>query len=439
MEKRLQDRYATLVRQHLHGGHPLATAPRAPLAKASAQAAAQAAWRFLKNRRVSPAKLAAPLHHFARAAYAGPTRPYALAVHDWSFPTYPSHPSKGDQTLLGHTPGRGYELAAVLLVDTAAGDPVVPLELRLRAEGAVASRRDPAPDADAARLDLVRASMDAAAGLRLRCRLVHVIDAEADSVWHFRDWHRAGHQFLVRVDGQRRVRWRGLSRRLPEVVAALRRGHAFRWERVVDYRGQKARPSVAVTTVVLDRPAQRHRTRGGRNDRRRIPGEALRLRLVVSQVHDAGGALLAEWLLLTNVRGVSAAEVAWWYYGRWRIESFFQLVPSVGLQLESWLQRTAAALHKRLLRAAMAGAVAWAAARRPGEEGRQLRLLLVRWSGRQVQAESGWTVPALLAGAGVLVVIWEVLEQPGLLRQIAELKDTFWHNRPPGQTTPPDV
>jgi hypothetical protein len=427
------------VRQHLHCGHPLATAPRAPLVEAGAKAAAQAAWRFATNRRVTPAKLAAPLHQLARAAYPGPTRPYALAVHDWSFPAYPSHPSKADQTPLGHTPGRGYELAAVLLVDAAAGDPVVPLELRLRAAGAVHSSRDPAPDADAARLDSVRASLDAAAGLRLRCRLVHVIDQEADSVWHFRDWHAAGHKFLVRVDGQRRVRWRGLSRRLPEVVAALRRGHAFRWERPLDYRGQKARQSVAVTTVVLDRPAQRHRVRGGQNDRARVPGVALRLRLVVSQVHDAGGDLLAEWLLLTNVRGVAAAEVALWYYWRWRVESFFKLVQSAGLQLESWLQRTAAAVHKRLLLAAMACAVAWAAARRPGGEGRQLRSLLVRLSGRQVKAASGWTWPALLAGAGVLVVLWEVLEQPRLLQQIAGLRDTFWHNRPPDQTTQPDV
>src|SRR5262245_34358949 len=97
------------------------------------------------------------------------------------------------------------------------------------------------------------------------------------------------------------------------------------------------------------------------------------------------------------------------------------------MQLESWLQRTAAAVHKRLLLAAMACAVARAAARRPGEEGRWLRSLLVRLSGRQVKASVGWTWPALLAGAGVLVVIGEVLEQPELLQQITELKDALWH------------
>jgi hypothetical protein len=360
-------------------------------------------------------------------------------VHDWSFPTYPSHPSKADQTAVGPAQGRGYELAAVLLVDTAAGDPVAPLERRRRAAAAVHSSRDPAPPADAARLDLVRGSMDAAAQLRRRCRLVHVLDAEADAVGHFRDWHGAGYQFLVRVDGQRRIRWRGRSRRLPEVVEALARRRAFRAVGPVAYRGQTARPSVAVTTVLLDRPGQRHRTRGGQNDRSRVPGLALRLRLVVSRLHDGEGRLLAEWLLLTNVRGVSAAEVARWYYWRWRIESFFQLAQSAGLQLESWLQRTAAARHKRLLLGAMACAVAWAAARRGGEEGRQLRRVRVRLSGRQVKAETGWTWPALLAGAGVLVVLWEVLEQPGLLRQIAELKEVFWQNKPPNQTTLPDV
>jgi hypothetical protein len=107
-------------------------------------------------------------------------------------------------------------LAALLLVDTVAGNPVVPLELRRHAAGAVYSSRAPAPDAAAARLDRVRASMD---------------DAAADAVWHVRDGHAAGHRFLVRVDGQRRVRWRGLSQRLPAVVAALRRGNAFRGER----------------------------------------------------------------------------------------------------------------------------------------------------------------------------------------------------------------
>lgn len=426
------------MRQHLRCGHPLAPAPRPPLTKATAKAAAQAAWRFSTNRRVHPAKLAAPLHQLAHATYPGPRRPYALAVHDWSFPSYACHPSKADRTALHH-PAKGYELAAVLLVDTAAGDPIVPLELRLRGEGVVYSSHDPAPSPDAPRLDLVRASMDAAALLRLRCRLVHVIDQEADSVWHLRDWHAGGHKFLIRVDGQRRVRWRGLSRRLPEVVAALRKGNAFRWQRPLDYHGQKARQSVAVTTVVLDRPAQRHRVRGGQNDRRRIPGQALRLRLVVSQVHDTGGALLAEWLLLSNVRGVSAAEVALWYYWRWRVESFFKLLQSAGMQLESWLQRTGAAVHKRLLVAAMACALAWAAARRPGEEGQRLRSLLVRLSGRQVKGAAGWTWPALLAGAGVLLVIGEVLEQPELLQQITELKDALWHNRPPGQCTRPDV
>jgi hypothetical protein len=426
------------VRQHLHGGHPLATAPRPPLAKATAKAAAQAAWRFTTDRRVTPVKLAAPLHPRARAAYPGPSRPYARAGNDWSLPTYSSHPSKADQTDLHH-PGTGYQLAAVLVVDTAAGDPIVPPELRLRAAGAVHSSTGPAPRPDVARLDLVRASMGAAAGLGRRCRLVHAIDQGADSVWHLRDGHAGGHRFLVRVDGQRRARWRGLSRRLPEVGAALRRGNAFRWERPPDYRGPQARQSVAVTTVVLDRPAQRHRARGGPHDRRRVPGEALRLRLVVSRVHDAGGNRLAGWLLLANVRGVAAAVVALWYYWRRRVESFFKLVQSAGLQLESWQQRTAAAIHKRLPVAARACAVAWAAARRPGEGGRRLRSRLVRRGGRQVKASAGWTWPALRAGAGVLLVIEEVLEQPGLLQQIAELRDALWHNRPPGQTTQPDV
>jgi hypothetical protein len=61
---------------------------------------------------------------------------------------------------------------------------------------------------------------------------------------------------------------------------------------------------VGATAVVLDRPAPRHRRRGlpaGPEDRTRIPGKALRLRLVVVAVRSPSGEVLAEWRLLSNV------------------------------------------------------------------------------------------------------------------------------------------
>ena len=54
-----------------------------------------------------------------------------------------------------------------------------------------------------------------------------------------------------------------------------------------------------------------------------------------------------------------------------------------------------------------------------------------------MKAASGWTWPALLAGAGILMVFWEVLEQPPLLQQIAaaDLSDlmAIWAARIPSQ------
>src|SRR5262249_2734886 len=146
-----------------------------------------------------------------------------------------------------------------------------------------------------------------------------------------------------------RVRHEGRSRLLPEVVTLLTTQGAFSDARAVVYHGQQARQWVAQTQVVLDRPAKEH---GGRA---RKPGKAWGLRLVVAQVRAEDGAVLAQWLLLTNVpAAVSAERVALWYYWRWRIETYFKLLKSAGLHLEQWQQETALARAKRLTVASMA-------------------------------------------------------------------------------------
>jgi IS4 transposase len=42
------------------------------------------------------------------------------------------------------------------------------------------------------------------------------------------------------------------------------------------------------------------------------------------------GEVLAEWLLLSNIKDVDAATLALWYYWRWQIECFFKLLKSAG-------------------------------------------------------------------------------------------------------------
>src|SRR5262249_50309914 len=154
-------------------------------------------------------------------------------------------------------------------------------------------------------------------------RLVHVIDREADSLAQYRAWQADGRSFLVRARGARKARWQGEELALAQLAGQL----AFRRCQEVTYKGQQALQHVAEAEVVLDRPAWRHRRRGGRVVTQRVPGPPITLRLVVSRVCDPPGQTLAVWYLLTNVpAGVDTATVALWYYWRWRIESLFKLL-----------------------------------------------------------------------------------------------------------------
>jgi Transposase DDE domain len=414
LDKRLQKRYQILVTQHLHSLTPLACGIHALPSANTAFAATQAAWRFFRNPRVGLPQLIAPLIQAGQQAVAAGDAPYVLAVHDWSNLHFGHHPSKKDRARLRFPNDKGYELATALLVETRFGHPLAPVEIRLRNARQVFSSRTPAPGRHASHLDQLRPTMTAIAELPLARPVVHVIDAEADSVAHLRDWQQDGRLFVVRSDGLRRVRYQGKSVLLKDVATQLLRQEAFTHCRQVTYHGQEATQHIAEAEVVLDRPGQRHRVRG-RGQRQRVPGPPLTLRLVVSRIVDEQGRLRAVWLLLSNLPAeVDAAVVALWYYWRWRIESFFKLLKSAGWELEDWQQQTAAALAKRLLVASMACVVVWEVARAQGPDAETLRALLVQLSGRQMKRGVGWTLPALLAGVWVLVALREALAQTPL-------------------------
>src|SRR5262249_20801204 len=157
--------------------------------------------------------------------------------------------------------------------------------------------------------------------------VVHIIDREADSVLHYRQWDQAGHRFIVRADDARLVRHDGQERSLPAVVECLRQQQAFRPTGEVSYPKQLCQQFVAEAAVVLERPAQLHRVVNGRKRRYKVRGLALSLRLVVSELRTADGRVLARWLLLTNVPATVLAErIALWYYWRWQVESYFKLL-----------------------------------------------------------------------------------------------------------------
>jgi hypothetical protein len=190
--------------------------------------------------------------------------------------------------------------------------------------------------------------------------------------------------------------------------------------RPVFYKGKPAEQFVAETTVVLNRPARQHRVEGRarKKKHKNIPGPAIPLRLIVAEVRDNKGNVLARWLLLSNLpSSVSASTLALWYYWRWRIESYHKLLKSAGQQIEQWRQETAATLTRRLLVTAMSAVLVWHIARDTSPQSQQLRMTLVKLSGRQIKRTKdsrGFTEPALLAGLGVLMPMMTLLEHMSL-------------------------
>jgi hypothetical protein len=396
--------------EHLHVSDPLAAGIHALAVPGLTDgfAAVVGASRFFHNDRVSLPRLVEPLHQLAHQWRQQRPAAWGLVVHDWSALTYPGHARKDDQTRLTHRRSRGYELTTLLLVDGSNGDPVAPLEVRLRAAKKVYSTRVPTPDTKAYRIDEVLPSMRTVAALGLGGSLVHVIDREADALAQYRDWQAAGQHFLVRAKGGRKVRWQGEELSLAQLAQRL----PLRDCRDVRYGGQSARQHVAEAEVVLERPAWRHRRRGRQLFNERVPGPPLRLRLVVSHVCDASGQTLAVWYLLTNLPpAIDTATVALWYYWRWRIESLFKLLKSAGHQVEHWQQEGGEAIAKRLLVATMACALVWRMERHPSAEAAALRKLLIRLSGRQMKRGQEHTAPALLAGLWALLAMLEVLQE----------------------------
>jgi hypothetical protein len=414
LEPRLQRRYQTLVQEQLTVAQPVAAGPRALPGVAQAFASTQAAWRFYANPRVPLDQLAQPLLCRARAAVADACSAFALVVHDWSFLHYNGHPSKRDRIPLSQGTDLGYALQSALLVSDRDGAPLAPVFQGLQAADGVHSSPSGRVEPPLSQLDALAPVMAFVEQLAWGRPCVHILDAEADSVGHFRHWHRAGYRFLVRADGVNRVRHEGQSRSLEEVRQHLRQAGAMRRSRGVQFEGHAAQQFVGEASVTLTRPArlQRH---GRHGPRTRLPGEPLSVRLVVAELRDEQGEVLACWLLLTNLPGeVEAATAALWYYWRWAIESYYKLVKGAGLELEHWQQETAEALARRLLVASMACVLVWQVARSPAPEAAAVRSFLVRLSGRQMRRGQPFTEPALLAGLWVYVAMTEALKHDDL-------------------------
>jgi hypothetical protein len=280
--------------------------------------------------------------------------------------------------------------------------------MHLKTASTVHSTAVTAPARDDHHLEQLLPTMNEIASWELPRTPVHIVDREADSLGHFRQWMPAGHLFVIRAD-DRRVLWNSSPALLSEIISDLDRQGRFSRTREVQYRGKPAIQQVAETSVILHKP---HRTR--RNGKQYdVSGEPVELRLVVSRVLNKKQKVLAEWMLLTNLPAsqVSGAEIALWYYWRWRIESFFKLLKSHGLEVEYWQQESGLAIARRLLVAAMACTVIWSLQHDGASKARDFRRVLVRLSGRAMKYGVEHTAPALLAGYFVYLSMVDFLNQ----------------------------
>lgn len=417
LEPRLARRYETLVRQHMATTSDLAAGLRALPETKGSFAAAQAAWRFFRNPRISLSALMQPLLAQARSAIASECSQYVLAVHDWSALGYGQHESKTDRIPLNTKKPAGYELAAGVLLSDRTGEPLAPAYHELATAAGVLSTRSDRRLPERAHLDALTLNQAYLEGLALGKPLVHIVDAEGDSVGHLRRWDAKKQRFLTRGDSIRWVRWRGQECQVATILPQLE----MRYAREVEYKGRAAQQYIAETEVTLHKAARTHRMVKGRHVHRTIKGKPLDLRLVVSEIRDESGAVLALWLLWTNVRGVGAETIALWYYWRWTIESYFKLLKRAGQHVEQWQQSCAMAIARRLLVAAMACLVVWSLARSQAPQAAETRQLLVRLSGRLMKRGVDFTEPALLAGMWVLLAMLDTLEDytPAQLRRLA--------------------
>ena len=420
MEKRLQTQYQTQIKSHMKAATRSNPGPHCPVDVEKTTSASQNLWRFLKNDRVSLEKLIEPLRKLGRDGCRNSQSKFVLVAHDWCKLDYKSHANrKSDLLQLTHKTDIGYDLTTALLVEADTGITLAPMQIHLKTSEALHSTAKEPPRWEGHHLDQLETTMaEASNDWDLPRTPVHVIDREADSLGRLRRWHSLGHLFLVRCD-DRRVRCEGRSVLLSELDEELDQTFQYVDAGKALHEGKKVQRQVGERTVTLYRPHSAVID----GEKKSIAGKPIELRAVFVRLVDDDGWIVAQWTLLTNVPGdeADASEVGKWYYFRWRIESFFKLLKSHGLELEYWQQETGLAIAKRLLLAAMACVLVKQLEASESEAAIKFRRHLIRLSGRRMKRGVEFTGPALLAGYYVHLNMLDYLMATEL--SLEEMKD----------------
>ncbi len=402
LERRLEKRYNKLVRSHMSTSDLLSPGVKASLGSHKAFSETQGAWRFYNNERCRLNVLAQPMLNHAQTELEVSDETYGLVVHDWSGLIYKKHTSKQDRYGVHHEKELGYELQASLLISDKTGGPIAPLALNVMTQKEIHSTYCNELSRENTHLEELTKRIHYLEQSGFKKRLVHIIDREGDSVQLMRAL--PGILWLIRCRSNSHVTYQGASIRVDKLASQLSYTHS----RSIVYKGQVAEQHLAEIEVLVTRVAKPKKSVNGK--RHKIKGDSVSCRFIVSRVQDKHGNILAHWYLLSNLEGVCMGELALWYYWRWSIETFFKLLKSAGMQLESWQQETGEAIARRLLVACMACVLVWQIAEAKGPEANELREILIRLSRKQMKYGVTFTRPALFTGLCSLMNTLDLLE-----------------------------
>ncbi len=201
----------------------------------SSFASTQAAWRFYQKEKVTLEKRSEPLLDAAHEGVSSRCTRYALCVHDWSRLNYRKHTSKEDRYQITHKGDVGYDLQSSLLISADTGKPIAPVAQRLvTADMSHATYQAEENPQIKVHLDEVTDCMKWIETQAFEKPLVHIIDREADSVGHIRQWEEAQIQWLTRSRISSRIDYCGESMRCEDVANSL----DFSRVRKVNYKGK---------------------------------------------------------------------------------------------------------------------------------------------------------------------------------------------------------
>lgn len=406
MDKRLEKRCQLLVRSHMQSNNKLASGVKSQLNKDAAFAQTQAAWRFFNNENCTLTELNKPLLIAGHELCSSECNEYALFAHDWSYLSYGKHKSK-DDTYNTIKRSVGYELQTSLLLSDVHGGPLSMVAMSLKDKKQIHTSSSINIKRNYTHLEALTKQITWLEEQGFNKKLVHIIDREADSVGFLRALE--GKCWLVRGNGNHKAHDGNAVRKIQDIAKDL----SFDEERTIEYKGKKVIQKLAETKISIIRPAKPKQLSA---EGKRVPvieGPPVNCRLIVSKIIDSSNQEIASWYLLTSVSEVSKGTLALWYYWRWSIETFYKLMKSAGMQVESWQQTSSLAVARRILVASMACVAVWRIANAKGPEASETRRLLIRFSGRQMRWKKEYTYPALLDGLWVLLSMEDALENIG--------------------------